>query len=176
MKRLTLLRHAKSSWREADLPDLARPLSRRGERDAPLMGRRLKHRELRPSLILTSHARRAQATARLVARALGYPEEIIEVERSLYLASPERILAVVAAQDERFADILLVAHNPGLTELVNRLLPGLALDNLPTCGVVAVDFDADRWGDLERAAPHLAFYDSPKSPEPEPAGLAGEPT
>lgn len=166
MKRLTLLRHAKSSWRDQTLPDRERPLSSRGERDAPAMGLRLKAHRARPSLILTSHAVRARTTARIVARALGYPEEFLHVERSLYLASPDTILAVVGAQDERFADILVVGHNPGMTELTHRLLPDLPLDNLPTCGVVAIDSEAERWPDIGSAARKLAFYDYPKNPEP----------
>jgi phosphohistidine phosphatase len=160
------MRHAKSSWRNEDLPDVQRPLSGRGEKDAPLMGRRLKAYRARPSLILTSQAVRARATAKIIARALGYPEEFLHVERGLYLASPESILAVVAAQDDRFGDILLVGHNPGLTELVNRLLPDLGLDNLPTSAVAAIDFETDLWAGLDRAPRRLAFYDFPKNTEP----------
>jgi phosphohistidine phosphatase len=166
MKRLTLLRHAKSSWREHSLPDSERPLSSRGERDAPAMGLRLKANRARPSLILTSHAARAKSTAKIVARSLGFPEEFLQIERSLYLATPDTILAVVAAQDDRFEDLMVVGHNPGMTELVNRLLPGLALDNLPTSGVVAIDSDAERWRDIGAADRRLAFYDYPKNPQP----------
>jgi phosphohistidine phosphatase len=169
VKRLTLLRHAKSSWRDTDLPDLERPLSGRGESDAPAMGLRLKGRKLRPSLVLTSHARRARATAKLVAAALGYPVEFLQVERGLYLASPLQILGVVAGQDERFCDILLVGHNPGLTELANHLPPELGLDNLPTCAAVAIDFETDRWAELDAAGRQLVFYDFPKNPEAVPS-------
>lgn len=130
------------------------------------MGRRLKAYRARPSLILTSHAVRARATAKIIARALGYPAEFLHVERGLYLASPEGILAVVAAQDDRFGDVLLVGHNPGLTELVNLLLPDFELDNLPTSAVAAIDFETDRWADLDRAPRRLAFYDFPKNTEP----------
>ncbi|MBN1238208.1 MAG: histidine phosphatase family protein [Gammaproteobacteria bacterium] len=166
MRRLTLLRHAKSSWRDTSLSDRERPLSSRGERDAPAMGLRLKAHRARPSLILTSHAVRARTTARIVARMLGYPEEFLQVERALYLAAPDEILAVVAAQDERFEDVLVVGHNPGLTELANRLLPELALDNLPTGGVVAIDVDAGSWRDVASAGKQLAYYDYPKNPQP----------
>ncbi|HVS23127.1 MAG TPA: histidine phosphatase family protein, partial [Gammaproteobacteria bacterium] len=122
MKQLILFRHAKSS-RDEDVADVDRPLAPRGERDTPRMGKRLKARHARPDLILASHAARAQRTAELVASALGVGPKQRKTDKTLYLASPDAILGVVAAQDDACACLLLVGHNPGLTELVNRLLP-----------------------------------------------------
>lgn len=163
MKRLTLLRHAKSSWANPRLPDAERPLSGRGERDAPEMAQRLQRRGERPELILTSHALRAIVTARIVAAGLGCPPETIRVIRPLYLAAPDTILDVARSQDEAVADMMIVGHNPGLTDLANRLLPTLALDNLPTAGVIAIDSDAARWVDIETADRRLLYYDYPKN-------------
>jgi phosphohistidine phosphatase len=165
MKRLTLLRHAKSSWRDTDLADHERPLSGRGERDAPRMGERLRVRRARPSLIITSTAKRALDTARSVARVLGYPREFVHVEPALYLADPATILELIGKQEETFSDILLVGHNPGFTELVNELLPDLRLNNLPTAGVVAMESTAARWKDIGARNTTLLFYDYPKNPE-----------
>ena len=164
MKHLILFRHAKSSW-DDDVDDVDRPLAPRGERDAPKMGNRLEARHARPALILASHAARAQQTAALVARALGIGPKRIKTDRALYLASPDEILAVVARQDDAHSCVLLIGHNPGLTELVNRLLPELALDNLPTSGVVAIDLATERWKEAGRADARLAYYDYPKNPE-----------
>ena len=164
MKQLILFRHAKSSWDDA-LDDVDRPLAARGERDAPRMGKRLKARHARPALILTSHAARARRTAELIARALGAGPELLRIDKALYLASPDALLGVVAKQNDARACVLLVGHNPGLTELVNRLLPDLALDNLPTSGVVAIDLAATRWQDAGTAATKLPYYDYPKNPE-----------
>jgi phosphohistidine phosphatase len=165
VKRLTLLRHAKSSWRDPDLADHERPLSGRGHKDAPRMAERLRVRRARPSLILTSTAKRAFETAQIVARALGYPREFLQAEPALYLADSPAILEVIAAQGESFSDLLLVGHNPGLTELVNQLLPDLRLNNLPTAGVVAMASTAERWADIAARNSTLAFYDYPKNPE-----------
>jgi phosphohistidine phosphatase len=163
VKRLILLRHAKSSWSQDGLPDSERPLSGRGERDAPRMGARLRERGIRPDLVLSSPALRARSTARLVAHAIDYPADAIHPEASLYLAAPDEILAVVAEQADAVDCLLVVGHNPGLTELTNLLLPELELANLPTAGTVVVDCATERWADVRNAQRQLVYYDYPKS-------------
>ena len=163
MKRLILLRHAKSSWSEEGLPDFERPLSHRGERDAPRMGARLRDRGIRPDLVLSSPAFRARRTATLVARELDYSDEGIRLDARLYLATPAEILAVVAEQADAVDYLLVVGHNPGLTDLTNLLLPEIELANLPTAGTVVVDCAAERWADLRHAERRLVYYDYPKN-------------
>ncbi len=163
MKRLVLLRHAKSSWSEDGLPDSERPLSGRGERDAPRMGARLRDRDIRPDLVLSSHALRARRTAALIARTLDYPEDGLRLDARLYLATPLEILAVVAEQADAVDCLLVVGHNPGLTELTNLLLPDLDLANLPTAGTVVVDCATGRWAEIRDAQRELVSYDYPKS-------------
>ncbi len=165
MKRLTLLRHAKSSWAEASLADHERTLSARGKRDAPKMGKRLAARELSPSLIISSSAVRARRTAKVVAEALKYPAESLQIEKELYLATAEKILELVCSQDDNVSDLLIVSHNPGLTELVNRLLPDLDMDNLATSGIVAMNFDTKKWSEIDEIYAEFVFYDYPKNPE-----------
>jgi phosphohistidine phosphatase len=164
LKRLTLFRHAKSSWDDASLADHDRPLAPRGRKDAPRMGTRLRARKSRPSLILTSTAKRARQTAKLVAKAIGYPREFLQTDPELYLADTEAILRVVAAQDDGFADLMLIGHNPGFTDLANLLVSALELDNLPTAGVVAIDLPVDRWAEISPGRGELAYYDFPKNP------------
>lgn len=166
MRRLALIRHAKSSWDDETLADHDRPLANRGERDAPHMGQRLRARDVRPSLIVSSTARRARRTAEIIAEALDYPPELIEPAPALYMASPDTILGLAAAQDDRHADIMLVAHNPGLLELTRRLLPDWPHENLPTTGVVALEFATDQWAGITSTAARCVFYDYPKNPEP----------
>ena len=165
MKRLTLLRHAKSSWTEASLADHERVLSGRGKRDAPRMGKRMAARKVRPSLIISSSAVRARRTAKLVAEALQYPAEFLQFEKELYLATAERILELICGQEDKLCDLLIVGHNPGLTELVNQLLPALSMDNLPTSGIVAMDFKTKKWSEITDIDAELVFYDYPKNPE-----------
>lgn len=161
MKRLTLVRHAKSSWKDPSLDDFDRPLNQRGERDAPVMGRRLKARGARPSLILTSPAKRARRTARLIAEAIGYPVEFLQREADLYLAEPDIILAVVAREAENFNDVFVCGHNPGMTDLANRL-SGVRIDNVPTCGIVALEAEIENWAEIGEADCKLDFFDYPK--------------
>ena len=161
MKTLTLVRHAKSSWKDASLRDRERPLNKRGQRDAPVMGQRIAAAGIRPSLIISSPAVRAWTTAKVVANELGYPREFLQKEDDLYLASLDSLLDVVAAQEAGFNNLMLFGHNPGLTDFANYLSPGLT-NNVPTSGVVCVNFDRDDWSLYERPKTDLILYDYPK--------------
>ncbi len=161
MKTLTILRHAKSSWDEPGLVDFDRPLNGRGKRDAPEMGKRMKAAGIRPSLIISSPAKRAWSTAKLVAAEITYPKEFLQREPDLYHATTDRLFEVIARQDEGFNNLLLVGHNPGLTELSNKLVPGLT-SNLPTAGLVSVLIDTDTWELRGRKSVELLEHDYPK--------------
>jgi len=161
MKTITIVRHAKSSWNDRSLSDRERPLNRRGERDAPTMGQRLGDAGIRPSLIASSPATRAWTTARIIAEQLSYPAEFLQRENDLYLASLSDLLDVVAAQDDGFQSLMIVAHNPGLTDLANFLCPGLT-NNLPTAGVVSVNIDQDNWKLHDQPETELILHDWPK--------------
>ncbi len=161
MKALTIVRHAKSSWNNPKLSDRERPLNKRGERDAPIMGQRLGDAGIRPSLIASSPAIRAWTTARVIAAQISYPVEFLMRENNLYLASLNDLLDVIVEQDEGFQSLMLVAHNPGLTDLANFLCPGLT-DNLPTAGVVSVNIDQDHWKLHEQPKTELVLHDYPK--------------
>ncbi len=161
MKTLTIVRHAKSSWSDTGLSDRERPLNKRGERDAPVMGKRIADAGIRPSLIVSSPATRAWTTARVVAEQLSYPAEFLQSEHELYLASLNDLLDVVVAQDDGFNSLMIVGHNPGLTDFVNFLSPGLTR-NLPTAGVVSVNINQDHWKLYEQPQTELVLHDYPK--------------
>jgi phosphohistidine phosphatase len=177
MKRLTLMRHAKSSWDDPTIADFERPLNRRGERDAPAMGRRLRDAGARPSLIVSSPAARALATARQVADALGYPREFLQTDHSLYLASSERLREVIALQDDTFRDLMIVGHNPGLTEFAAEL-SDQPVGHLATGAVVVIDLPIDSWQALTNTAcGHCVLHDFPRNlvrPAPDTLQRIGE--
>jgi len=162
MKTLTLVRHAKSSWKHADLTDRERPLNKRGERDAPIMGKRIVAAGIRPSLIISSPAVRAWTTAKIIANEIGYPREFLQREDSLYHASLDDILDVLVAQDAEFNNVMLFGHNPGLTTFANYLSPGIT-NNLPTTGVLSVTFEQDDWNLYTAPKTELLCFDTPKS-------------
>jgi phosphohistidine phosphatase len=164
MRRLLLLRHAKAVPAEHALDDIARPLAERGERDARRIGERLRAHQLSPSLILASPATRTLQTARLVAGSLDYPRDAIALERRLYLAEPPSIVEVIAEQAPAIESLLVVGHNPGLTQVVHDLLPSFDVEDLPTGAVVALEYAAaDDWADVQHAVSRLTYYDFPKN-------------
>ena len=162
MKTLTLVRHAKSSWKDTSLADRERPLNRRGQHDAPEMGRRIAKAGIRPSLIVSSPAVRAWTTAKIVAREIGYPLEFLQREDGLYLGSVNDILDVIVAQDTGFNNLMMFGHNPGFTDFANYLVPGIT-NNVPTAGVLCVNIDQDDWNLFERPETELVVYDYPKN-------------
>ena len=161
MRQLVLLRHAKSSWKDHTLADYDRPLNKRGKSDAPVMGERLAARGIEPSLIISSPARRARRTAEAVADALDYPAEEIEFEEDIYEAGVHTLLHLVRCLDDADREVLLVGHNPGLTEL-NNLLTGDYIANNPTCGAVVIGFDLPSWNQASPNSGEQKRFDYPK--------------
>jgi len=164
MKRLWLLRHAKAEPATDPLTDIGRPLAARGIRDAVTIGARLQRHRMRPALIVASPAARALHTAQLVADAVDYPRENIVLEQRLYLAAPGTIVDIVTAQSATVEALLVVGHNPGLSELVQELSPTFDVDDLPTAAIVGLEYPgALAWTDIEHADPTVAYYDFPKN-------------
>lgn len=161
MKVLFLVRHAKSSWKNASLPDHNRPLNERGRGDAPRMGKRLADRHARPDLIVSSSAVRAVTTARMLADQLGHEPAHVVVDPNLYGADALGLLAAIKGFDDQHNRIMLVGHNPAVTDLVNQLTD-TAIDNVPTCGIVILSFAMDSWTTARKGAARLLDFDYPK--------------
>ena len=162
MRELIVFRHAKSSWDHPELEDIDRPLNRRGERNAPEMGKRLREEDRVPERLCCSPALRARATAVLLAEALGMKRQEIVVIEDLYPGTPADWLAVTRHLDERDKRVLLIGHNPGLTDFVNSLADS-DIDNVPTAAYAAINFDAAGWRDVAWGTGNLARFDYPKS-------------
>ncbi|QJD31289.1 histidine phosphatase family protein [Methylococcus geothermalis] len=161
MKELLLIRHAKSAWDDPSLTDRDRPLNGRGKRDAAFMGSLLRFRGLEPDRIVSSPARRARKTARLIAGEVGYDKDAIVIEEGVYLGGGQAIAALVQTLSDDDERVYLVGHNPGLSEAASRLT-GENLGEMPTCGIVAIEFPVDSWAHVMEGAGRLKFLDYPK--------------
>ena len=161
MKRLYLVRHAKSSWKDPELDDFDRPLNKRGKRDAPFMGQRLREANVRPDLIISSPAKRAAKTAKIIAAQIEYPLKKIKWTESLYAAGALTLLGILREIGDSVEQAMLVGHNPGLT-LLAELLTSEAIDNIPTSGVFTVDLDLGSWTQTGEGSGIPVFFDYPK--------------
>jgi phosphohistidine phosphatase len=160
MKALTLIRHAKSSWADPGIADIDRPLNDRGKSDAPMMGRRLASIGFAPDLVLSSPARRARRTAKAIIHELA-STPALGIEPALYLATPDEMLELIRSFGSSLAHVAMVGHNPGLTDLANRL-GSTRIDNVPTTGVVRLELDVDAWSDAGPGRGRVADFDFPK--------------
>jgi phosphohistidine phosphatase len=163
MRRLTLVRHAKSDWSLPGQQDWDRALNHRGQRDVPEMARRLRSRRLKPDLVLTSPAVRAVSTATILARELKVDPSRIAQDERLYLASAPVLLEVVRELGGDALHLMVFGHNPGITDFANRLSAGEQIDNLPTCGVFTATFDVTNWDALGWGLGEDAEFDYPRN-------------
>ncbi|PLY05425.1 MAG: hypothetical protein C0622_01675 [Desulfuromonas sp.] len=160
MKRLTLIRHAKSAWGDPALDDFDRPLNSRGKTAAPRMGEHLARDGLCPDLIVSSPAKRARKTARLIARELDYPAEAILYRQQIYEAELDTLIELVHGLPEE-EHVMLVGHNPGMSELGQWFNPE-APDWLPTCAVLTLELDIGAWQNAACGSGVIGRYDYPK--------------
>lgn len=146
MKTLLLMRHAKSSWAEAGQTDFERPLKPRGERASTLMGRLLQVNRLTPAHVLCSAAVRARQTGQLIVREFS-PQPTLDILEELYHASPRTLVKYLRATDDRYESLLLIAHNPGLEELIDHWSSEFVA--FPTAAVALYRFAVDRWSQID---------------------------
>ncbi len=161
MKRLFLLRHAKSSWDDAGLPDHDRPLAPRGRRAAKLIAGHLAREGIEPELVLCSSSVRTRQTLERIG--LNAP---VEIEDALYAAPASELLARLRAVGSRVDSVMLIGHNPGIQDLALRLAGrGPDLDTMrrkfPTAALATLEFDG-AWSDLAPATAELVAFVKPK--------------
>lgn len=166
-RKLLIMRHAKSSWDAAGAADFERPLSRRGRRDAPLMGRWLAERGLRPDWLVSSPAERARQTTLAVCAALGLSEDAVHWEPAVYAADLDTLLEILGGCPAQSALVMLVGHNPGLERLVRYLtgdsIPTAAiLKPMPTAAIAVMRMPMD-WSDLGYATAELETLMRPRT-------------
>ncbi len=172
MKTLYLLRHAKSDWSISSLDDFDRPLNKRGRRAAPMIGAVLQERGWLPDIVLCSSACRAQETWDLAAARLDRPPPL-KLLKSLYLASPSRILSALSSLPDDVGSALVVGHNPGLQHLARRLADSRSNararqaleEKYPTGALAVVALDLERWRGILEAPARLSEFVRPRDLE-----------
>lgn len=162
-KTLYLVRHAKSSWKDNTLPDRQRPLNKRGHRNAAEMAQRVADRKIRPDLLVSSPATRAQSTAQYFAREMDYPEFDIQIDERLYFCGVKGGLNTLKSLNEEIDSVMLVGHNPDISELVNYLTHS-ELEPFTTCTVAKIKLKLSSWRDIANAEAELKFLDAPNLP------------
>lgn len=169
MLTLLLLRHAKSSWDDAELDDFDRPLAKRGTKAASAIGAFLAAHGLAPRLVLCSSSVRTRATLALVLSELPDPPPEVRYSDDLYLAMPDAILETLTKEAGTAATVMVVGHNPGMHALAltlsgdgsRKALADLAM-KFPTAALAVVTFDAGKWAEVRPASGRLERFITPR--------------
>jgi phosphohistidine phosphatase len=163
MKQLLIIRHAKSSWdASAVLNDFDRPLNDRGLKDAPAMAKKLLEKKIKIDAFISSTAKRAFTTATYFAEAYGLKEKQVISVPELYHADSSVFYKTISGADNSFNTIAVFSHNPAITHFVNEL-SNVKIDNMPTCGIFAVNVETDDWKEFKKATKTFWFFDYPKA-------------
>ena len=162
MKKIFIIRHAKSDQSFFG-NDFERPLNERGKTDAPEMAKRLLNKKIKFDALISSPAKRARKTAEHFAAVLKIPVDDIRFITELYHAPVDTFYNVIKALPAELDTVALFSHNPGITSFVNSLDTGVRTDNMPTCGIYAVEVDIDKWVDFAGAKKRFLLFDYPKN-------------
>ncbi|GAB4200216.1 MAG: phosphohistidine phosphatase SixA [Bacteroidia bacterium] len=162
MKTLILVRHAKSDWGYEFLNDIDRPLNERGYRDAYTQSKWYKENFPYPQLILSSPAIRAISTALIFARTLKYNEEKIIVRHGIYDATTDDFMNNIHLLPNDVDTAMFFGHNPTITNLFNWLSNDIFIDNIPTCGIIKLEFETVQWRDIQEKSAARIQHKFPK--------------
>jgi len=160
VRTLYLIRHAKSAWSEPNISDFERSVSKKGKKDINTIGSYLSLVGIKPQLILSSCALRAQETSDLLSKKINFTGERHYL-RELYLTSVEVIKEIISIQDDTIDSIFLIGHNPQLHELANSMI-GEHISKFPSLGIIAIEFEMDSWSDLDNNEGKIDFFIFPK--------------
>ncbi len=159
MKKLYILRHAKSSWDQPGLADFDRALNHRGLIAAPFMGELIAIKDYLPDLIISSPAKRARQTAVIVKESSGANAELKFDER-IYEASPQELRQIVSELSEEINSAMIVGHNPGIEGFINFLTGNQ--EPMPTAALASITLNIDKWSDLSADCGELQEIIRPK--------------
>ena len=147
MKKIYVLRHSKSSWKDLSLSDFQRPLNGRGKADGPKMSSYIHSRIDKIDFLHCSSSVRTYETSKYFIDRIKFVD--IKYDESLYHSSSSEIINNINYYDEQYNSAMIIAHNPGLTNFVNEIT-NVMLDNLPTTGLVEINFDCAKWTDISQ--------------------------
>ncbi|WP_019038220.1 SixA phosphatase family protein [Psychroflexus tropicus] len=156
MKRLIFVRHGKSSW-DYDVIDFDRPLKKRAYNDADHVISAFKAHLTFEVMVFSSPAQRAKTTAELFKNGLEISDQRFEIVSELYTFNSDEVLNFIKNLNNEFENVMIFGHNPAYTFLVN-MLGSLPIDNLPTTGLVSIEFNVDNWKVLEKGKTHLYLF------------------
>ncbi|MFK5879121.1 MAG: histidine phosphatase family protein [Flavobacteriaceae bacterium] len=159
MKTLYIVRHAKSSWKYEGISDCDRPLKKRGINDAYLMSKILKEKINRPHVFVSSSANRALHTAIIFSNEFKYPLSNLKISKSLYSFSDGYLVKTIKALDNGFDSAIIFSHNHGINDFVNSF-GNKFIQNVPTCGIVAIKFDTKHWKSIKKGKTFLSDFPS----------------
>jgi len=159
MKKLYIIRHAKSSWKDTMLDDFDRPLNKRGKLNAPFMGDILKNKNISPDIIISSPALRAKKTAEIIAEKTAYSKEI-KFDRNIYEAETQELYKILSMVSDDEYIVFLFGHNPTLNMFAEEYVN--FHDNIPTCGIVEIEFTCSKWADISAKNARLKSFEYPK--------------
>lgn len=156
MKTLILVRHAKSSW-EFDVNDKERPLKKRGFNDAHLVSNAFKDRDLTPDIVFSSPANRALSTCNIFLKNLEVSTEKLSVIEDLYDFGGESVINFLKNLSENYKNVMIFGHNHAFTSICN-IFGDTFIDNLPTSGLVVIDFDVDSWPTIGNGTTRFTIF------------------
>ena len=156
MKKIAFIRHGKSSWSH-NLPDIDRPLKKRACHDAELVSQQFKKQDFTPDIVYSSPANRAFTTCELITKDLGINKNKIEIVDDLYDFAGQNVIKFIQNINDSINNIMLFGHNYAFTSLVNAL-GDKYIDNLPTTGLVLIEFHEDSWENLSEGVTKLILF------------------
>jgi phosphohistidine phosphatase len=162
VKQLALMRHAQAEAKQPSMSDFERPLTRRGLNEASIMARRSVELAQLPDVLLVSPALRARQTAAAFMRAAGLPQHRLLEDERLYLADAPALLQSLRSMAAGVDRLLVVGHNPGLTELARQCDMATEFHEIETGAICLLTLDIGAWAECSLCAAVALAYDSPR--------------
>lgn len=161
-RRLYLIRHAKSSHKNDSLEDIDRPLNDRGKSDAILIGKELFKRGVTFDKVVISPSKRTKSTAKRIMKGVNFEKDSIERDSSIYRCRTQVLISKIRNLHPRYKSVAVIGHNPATIQAANHFQKDTIFTGVPTCGVIAIEFESNSWENLGNKEGRYVFFDYPK--------------